>query len=73
MKNIVFRQPLKTRLDIIEEALIDSYPHRGHLFQQAFEAHREGKYGLSIPVFLTQADGIFWDQTSEETKSIHVF
>ena len=56
----------RTRLDIIEEALIDSYPHRGHLFQQAFEAHREGKYGLSIPVFLTQADGIFWDQTSEK-------
>ncbi len=54
----------RTRLDVIEEALIDSYPHRGHLFQQAFEAHREGKYGLSIPVFLTQADGIFWDQTS---------
>lgn len=56
----------RTRLDVIEEALIDSYPHRGHLFQQAFEAHREGKYGLSIPVFLTQADGIFWEQTSEK-------
>ena len=23
----------RTRLDVIEEALIDSYPHRGHLFQ----------------------------------------
>ena len=55
----------RTRLDIIERALIDSYPHRGHLFQQAFEAHREGKYGLSIPVFLTQADGIFGERTSE--------
>ena len=55
----------RTRLDVIEEALIDSYPHRGHLFQQAFEAHREGKYGLSIPVFLTQADGIFWERTPE--------
>ena len=56
----------RTRLDVIEEALIDLYPHRGHLFQQAFQAHREGKYGLSIPVFLTQADGVFWDQTSEK-------
>ena len=55
----------RTRLDVIERALIDSYPHRGHLFQQAFEAHREGKYGLSIPVFLTQADGIFWEQAPE--------
>ena len=55
----------RTRLDVIERTLTDSYPHRGHLFQQAFEAHREGKYGLSIPVFLTQADGIFGERTSE--------
>ena len=53
----------RTRLDVIEEALIDSYPRRGLLFQQAFEAHRERKYGLSIPVFLTQADGISWGRT----------
>lgn len=66
------------QLDVIEGALIDSYPCRGHLFQQAFEAHREGKYGLSIPVFLTQADGIFWERTtrrknlfSEQRKSTY--
>ena len=53
----------RKRLDVIEGKLIDSYPRRGHLFQQAFEAHREGKYGLSVPVFLTQADGIFWERT----------
>ena len=53
----------RTRLDVIEGVLVDSYPRRGHLFQQAFEAHRERKYGLSIPVFLTQADGIFWERT----------
>ena len=55
----------RTQLDAIEGALVDSYPNRGHLLQQAFEAHREGKYGLSIPVFLTQADGIFWERTPE--------
>lgn len=55
----------RERLDIIEEKLVDSYPHRGHLFRQAFEAHREGKYGLSVPVFLAQADGIFWERTPE--------
>ena len=55
----------RKRLDVIEGKLIDSYPRRGHLFQQAFEAHREGKYGLSVPVFLTQADGIFWERTPE--------
>ncbi len=55
----------RSRLDAIKGNLIDSYPNRGHLFQQAFEAHREGKYGLSIPVFLIQADGIFWERTPE--------
>ena len=55
----------RERLDVIEGKLVDSYPHRGHLFQQAFEAHREGKYGLSVPVFLAQADGIFWERTPE--------
>ena len=55
----------RKRLDVIEGKLIDSYPRRGHLFQQAFEAHCEGKYGLSVPVFLTQADGIFWERTPE--------
>ena len=56
----------RERLDVIEEKLIASYLHRGQLFQQAFEAHREGKYGLSIPVFLAQADGIFWERTPEK-------
>ena len=55
----------RKQLDIIEGKLIDSYPRRGRLFRQAFEAHREGKYGLSIPVFLTQADGIFWERTPQ--------
>ena len=54
---------LGKRLNVIEGVLIESYPDRGRLLQQAFEAHREGKYGLSIPVFLTQADGIFWERT----------
>ena len=55
----------RERLDVIQKKLVASYPHRGHLFQQAFEAHREGKYGLSVPVFLAQADGIFWERTPE--------
>ena len=59
------RDFFRKRLDVIEGKLIDSYPHRGHIFRQAFEAHREGKYGLSVPVFLTQADGIFWERTPE--------
>lgn len=53
----------RKKIDEIERKLANSYPHRARLLRQAFEAHREGKYGLSIPVFLAQADGIFWDRT----------
>ena len=62
----------RERLDVIEEKLLASYPHRGHLFRQAFEAHREGKYGLSVPVFLAQADGIFWERTPERQSLFRV-
>ena len=56
---------LRARVDAIESELAQSYPKRSHLFRDAFEAHREGKYNLSIPVLLAQSDGIFWDATSE--------
>ena len=55
----------KKELDAIEKRLVDSYPHRGFILQQAFEAHRERRYVLSIPVFLGQADGIFWERTGK--------
>jgi len=34
---------------------------RSHLIKDAFQAHCEGKYTLSIPVFLAQAEGAFID------------
>ncbi len=49
-------------LDDIEAALIGFYPHRSCLFQEAFWAHREGRYSLSILAFLAQADGIFGER-----------
>ena len=58
-------QHVRRHLDDIEAALIESYPHRSHLFQEAFRAHRERKYALSIPVFLSQADGIFHERFGE--------
>ena len=38
----------------------------GHILQEAFEAHSECKYNLSVPVFLAQADGIFWETTPKK-------
>ena len=58
-------QLVRCSLDDTEAALIESYPHRSHLFQESFRAHRECKYTLSIPVFLSQADGIFQEKHGE--------
>ena len=44
-----------------EERLLRKYPHRSAAMEQAFEAHTSGKYYLSIPVLLAQADGICVD------------
>ena len=53
---------IRKRIDSIECELSQSYPNRSQIFHDAFEAHRAGKYTLSVPVFLTQADGIWRDQ-----------
>ena len=58
----VVGQHVRRHLDHIEAALIESYPHRSHLFQEAFWAHRECKYSLSIQAFLREADGIFYER-----------
>lgn len=50
------------RVNEIEQELVEAYEHRGTVLQDAFEAHRSGKYNLSIPVFLAQADGMWWDR-----------
>ncbi len=60
--DLVVGQYFRQHLDNIEAALIESYPHRAHLFREAFGAHRECKYSLSIGAFLQQADGIFYER-----------
>ena len=61
-----FKDFFRERLDDIKQKLIDSYPDRSHILQEAFEAHSECKYNLSVPVFLAQADGIFWETTPKK-------
>ena len=52
----------RERLDSIESELTEAYPRRSQILHDAFGAHRAGKYTLSVPVFLSQADGIWRDQ-----------
>ena len=49
--------------DLGGPVVIASYPSRDAILTDAFEAHRKGKYTLSVPVFLAQADGIFAEES----------
>lgn len=56
----------RSKIDEIEKYIVANFPEREAIFIQAFSAHRERKYFLSVPVFLTQADGIAKDKTGYE-------
>ena len=45
----------------IINAIVENFPDREKIIRSAFTAHRNGDYDLSIPVFLSQADGICYE------------
>jgi len=51
-------QYFDSELARIETQLIREWPARAHAIAEAFAAHNEEMYFVSIPVFLAQADGI---------------
>ena len=53
---------LQEQLNSIKSEIIDSYSKRRDALSQAFHAHKQGMYYCSIPVFYSQADGIFKDK-----------
>ena len=57
------------RKDAILSELCTAFPKRANIFTSAFEAHADGKYDLSIPVLLTQADGICLELTGAQLYS----
>lgn len=46
------------RIEQIEQSITALFPHRAHIIESAFRAHKNEEYYLSIPVFLAQTDGI---------------
>ena len=58
----IMQKVFRERLDSIEAKLVVEYPQRAAILQEAFDAHRESKYNLSVPVLLAQADGIWYDR-----------
>ena len=49
------------KLTQIEQTLVAQFPARAVILRDAFWAHREGKFTLSIPTMLAQIDGIWHD------------
>lgn len=56
----VFIKKFRADADTLEQTLVEQFPNRAHVISDAFAAHRETKFNLSIPVFFAQADGIAW-------------
>ena len=55
--------------EAILSTLCTAFPERANIFTSAFEAHAAGKYELSIPVLLAQADGICLELTGAQLYS----
>ena len=56
---------VRARLSRYREALCEWHPARDSIMRSAFAAHERGEYTLSVPVVLTQADGICFDLTGK--------
>jgi hypothetical protein len=52
---------VRCELDTIEQAVLLQWSDRSSLLRDGFSAHREGKFSLSVPLFLAQADGMAYD------------
>ena len=54
-------QLVRDQIDWIERDVVQGFPDRAAILNDAFAAHREKLFNLSIPVFFTQIDG-FWQE-----------
>ncbi len=61
----IMEKVFRERLNEIEANLIVDYPARAAIIRDAFGAHRESRYNLSVPVLLAQADGIWRDRIDQ--------
>lgn len=52
----------ESRMGEIQSTLAKRHPERAAIQADAFDAHLQGLYTLSVPVFLAQADGIVGDR-----------
>ena len=57
--NIKLMEHFRSRIDDLENEMIDSHYDRKGVISEGFINHREGRYSSSVLIFLSQADGIF--------------
>jgi hypothetical protein len=80
----LYIKQVKTKSNVLDKYLVDFYtkklniiinffqkefPKRYSILEKAFEAHKKGDFELSIPVFLSQIEGLFFDLTNKEIFS----
>lgn len=61
-----FSDYYRENIDWLGEVVIEKVPEREFAIAPALAAHARGEYVLSIPVFLSQAEGVLRDITSAE-------
>ena len=57
------------RICDLNEYIKSSFPHRHDLVADAFWAHKEKRYGLSVPILLAQSEGMCIDTFGEKLFS----
>lgn len=69
-----FSNYYRENIEWLGRVIVESVPDRAFAISPALNAHLRGEYALSIPVFLSQAEGILRNMTSAElfTKSQNV-
>ncbi len=57
----ILRRYARSRVEDVRKVVGSEYPTRLAIVSDALDAHDSGKFTLSVPVLLAQADGICWD------------
>lgn len=61
-----FSDYYRENIEWLGRVIVENVPDRAFAIGPALNAHMQGEYVLSIPVFLSQAEGILRDMTSAE-------
>lgn len=67
--NLYMEKYFENNIDKIEKLTIKRFPIREKIIRKAIKSHKNGDYEISIPVLISQADGIFREMTSKEFYS----